>query len=316
MGDVNVPSDLRADYTASPILVHDRAGLGLPFSKGLMATSMLATGLETSRAHGIAAEIERELSERALRHIDADALAELAAQTLARGAGPDAAERYRAWRRAKRAGRPLVIALAGAPGVGKSTLATRLALRLGINRVVPTDAIREVLRTVIPTTVLPELHVSTYEAAAPGHADQPLTVFRRQAHAVSAATAAVARRLASEGRSLLVEGVHLLPGSLRDSLEGHEASPIVIELLVTQQDERVHRAQLARRAHHEPARCGHRHLAHFAVIRSLQEELRRVAQMAGITEYDVADARDLTQYIVDRVVASVDAPAHAIEIPT
>ena len=76
-------------------------------------------------------------------------------------------------------------------------MATRLAVRLGITRVVTTDAIREVLRTVIPDTVLPELHCSTFETAkrADGAGGQ-LQSFHRQARAVGAATAAVANRLA------------------------------------------------------------------------------------------------------------------------
>ena len=52
-------------------------------------------------------------------------------------------------------GRPVVIVLGGAPGSGKSTLATNLAVRLDITRVVTTDAMREVLRVVVPATVLP-----------------------------------------------------------------------------------------------------------------------------------------------------------------
>ena len=302
-----MPTDLHIDHRQRLILVRDRGGIGLPFSKGIMATSILATGLETLHAHRIAAEIEGRLRERRAGEIAADELVELAAEAIDCDAGSEAAQRYRAWRRAKRAGRPLVVTLAGAPGVGKSTVATRLALRLGIKRVVPSDAIREVLRTVIPATVLPELHVSTFETATEiGPGQFPLATFLRQAHAVGAATAAVAGRMGMEGRSLIVEGVHLLPGEVRELLESHESAPLVIEVLLTLDDEEAHRAHFAHRLRHEPARDGRRHLAHFPVIRRLQEELRRIAREAQVDEYDVSQPRDLTQRIVDQVVSQVD----------
>ena len=44
----------------------------------------------------------------------------------------------------RRLARPLIILLGGPTGAGKSTVATMLASRLGITRVIPTDAIREV----------------------------------------------------------------------------------------------------------------------------------------------------------------------------
>ena len=51
------------------------------------------------------------------------------------------------------------------------SLTTQLAVRLDITRVVTTDAIRDVLRTVVPVNVLPELHQSTFEVVAPDTVD-------------------------------------------------------------------------------------------------------------------------------------------------
>jgi 2-phosphoglycerate kinase len=302
-----MPSDLAIDRNDSLIQVRDRRGVDLPFSKGLMATSILATGLETGRAHAIAADVERILRNRQTREVGADDLANLAIQAIERTAGREAAERYSAWRRAKRAGCPIVVALGGAPGVGKSTIATRLALRLGINRVVPTDAVREVLRTVVPDTVLPELHVSTYESIERhGEADMSLTNFRRQAHAVLSASVAVAARLTSERRSVILEGAHLLPGEVRRHLAERGSDAIVIELLMTVAHEDAHRDHLTQRLRAEPARGGARHLTHLPVIRRLQDELRSLAHSADVAEHDVAHPEDLTQRIVDQVVREID----------
>ncbi len=302
-----MPTDLAIDRHGTLIRVRDRRGMDLPFSKGLMATSILATGLETGRAHAIAADIGAALRQDQTREIGADALASLAMQSIERAAGDEAAQRYSAWRRAKRTGCPIVVALGGAPGVGKSTIATRLALRLGINRVVPTDAVREVLRTVVPDTVLPELHVSTYESiAGNGEADMSLASFRRQAHAVLSASVAVAARLTSERRSIILEGAHLLPGEVRHHLAERGSDAIVVELLMTVAHEEVHRDHLTRRLHTEPARAGQRHLKHLSVIRRLQDQLRSLAQAANVAEHDVAHPEDLTQRVVDQVVCEID----------
>jgi 2-phosphoglycerate kinase len=304
-----MPTDLSPHPRKGVIQVRDRAGIGLPFSKGLMATSILATGVETDVAYNLAAGIERELRSQRHGEIAADELAKLAKDMIARELGPDVAERYHGWRRAKRTGHPVFIVMSGAPGVGKSTIATRLAIRLGITRIVTTDTIREVLRTVIPETVLPELHVSTYEStAAEGHgAAPPLASFQRQAGAVGAATAAVARRLAAERRSAILEGVHLLPGHLCEHLASHPAHPLVVEILLKLDDEDLHAAHLTCRLDDEPARGGLRHMKHFREIRSIQEWLCEMAHKAGTATFDIADPEHLTQCVVDQVVEQAGA---------
>ena len=303
-----MPADLTRRPTDSMVEVRDRTGTGLPFSRGVMATSILATGLETEHAYRIAVEIQDEVARAPCQTIDADELARVSERVILRKAGPDAARRYRAWRHAKRLGRPVFIALAGAPGVGKSTLATRLAVRLGITRVVTTDTIREVLRTVIPRTVLPELHVSTHEVAMPEAAgDSSLASFYRQARAVGAATAAVVNRLAAERRSAIVEGAHVIPGQLTSQLEDREANPVMVELLLTLSDEKRHAAYLRQRAQGEPARGSHRQLHQLDKIRALQVSLQEVAAVEKVDEYDVANPADLTQLIVDQIVAKTAA---------
>jgi 2-phosphoglycerate kinase len=119
-----------------------------------MATSLLATGVSTEEAYRLASVVQAHLIASGRTDVTADELLTLTTDALlAEADGAVVARRWEAWRRAKRSGRPVVIVLGGASGVGKSTLATRLAVRLGITRVVTTDAIREVLRTVITSAL-------------------------------------------------------------------------------------------------------------------------------------------------------------------
>ncbi len=293
-----MPVDFIASQSMN-VRVLNRDGVDLPFSRGIMASAILATGLPTDQSYRIASDIQRGLDAKGVVDIAADDLARLAAETIDRLSGPDYAQRYRSWRAIKRIGRPIVIVLSGAPGVGKSTLATRLAVRLGISRVVTTDTIREVLRTVISPAVLPELHASTYELDVP-----PASAgFERQSSAVASATAAVADRLVTEKRSALLEGVHLLPGFITRSLLDHMTHPIIIERLLVLDNERMHEAQLKQRAHSEPGRRGNSIVEHVSAIRNIQKILSNHAAEQEIPIFNLSNRAELTQHIVDAVVA-------------
>jgi len=167
-----------------------------------------------------------------------------------------------------------------------------------------------VLRTVVPPAVSPELHVSTYESIRDELGDaSPLDSFRRQARAVGAASVAVAARLAKEGRSVVLEGVHLIPGRIRTELEKQGVDAIVEEVLLVLGSESHHRDHLLRRMEHEPARDGRRTVLNLETIRRLQTQLCRAASKAGVIQCEVRSPGNLTQIIVDRIAAHPDLRA-------
>jgi 2-phosphoglycerate kinase len=303
---VNVSPPSLARTADSGITILDRAENRLPFSRGIMATSLLATGVPTEEAYRLASIVQQQLLARGRSELDAEELVVLTHDMLLTEARDGRiADRWTAWRRAKRSGRPIAIVLGGAPGTGKSTLATRIAVRLNIPRVVTTDAIRDVLRTVVPANVLPELHASTFEVVDPDGAD-PFSGFLRQCNAVGAAAIAVADRLADEHRSVIIEGVHALPGATRRALSDHSANPIVIERLIVQEAPERHADLLRRRATSEPLRGGDRHLAGLDRIRMIQQRLHEEAVAAHVPVIDGGEAGDLTQDIVDEIVRRLD----------
>jgi 2-phosphoglycerate kinase len=203
----------------------------------------------------------------------------------------------------------MMIVLGGAPGVGKSTISTRLAVRFGITRIVTTDTIREVLRTVIPATVLPELHVSTYESVRTGtDLADPAEVYVRQARVVGGAVLSVIRRLLTERRSVIVEGVHLLPGELVQALGEHPSRPVLVELMLTLEDATAHRAQLTARRSGEPERGGQRSLDQFGTIRALHDLLASRARSAGVEALDLGAPRRLTERLLEMVHARAALP--------
>jgi 2-phosphoglycerate kinase len=238
------------------IVVHK--GHGLPYSKGLMAQSLQASGLAPERSFELAREIERRLALRGDREVGVDGLDE---------------RRYQGWRRLDRLDRPLVVMIGGTTGVGKSTLATMLAARLGITRVIATDVVRQVLRAFFTHEAMPSVHYSAFEVGG-------VEGYREQADRVATGIGAIVERAANEGEPIVVEGVHVVPGTLERSLR---ARCVVAEALLVVADEELHRGHFSHRPGTRPAE---RYLAAFEEIRGLQDHLAERAREAGIEVID------------------------------
>jgi 2-phosphoglycerate kinase len=252
---------------AETIVVHK--GHGLPYSKGLLAGSLQATGLSPERSFALARLVEARLAERQEREIGVAGLDALCEEVLGAEEGPDAVRRYRDWRRLDRLERPLVVLIGGTTGVGKSTVATMLAARLGINRVIPTDVIRQVLRAFFTAEAMPDVHSSAFEAGG-------VSGYREQAEHVATGIAAIVARAADEAKPIVVEGVHVVPGSVDPALR---ARCLVVEALIAVDDVDLHRSHFSHRPATRPAE---RYLAGLDEIRTLQDHLLECARAEGV----------------------------------
>lgn len=279
-----------ASEPSETIVVHK--GHGLPYSKGLMAQALSATALSQERAFELARLIEIRLAERAHGEINVAALHVLAEEVLLAEEGGVAAGRYRRWRRLDRLDRPLVVLIGGTTGVGKSTLASMLAARLGVNRVIATDVVRQVLRAFFTLEAMPTVHHSAFEAGG-------ITGYRDQAERVGTGIAAIVERAANEGKPVVVEGVHVVPGGVHPR---ERERCVLVEALVVVQDPDLHRAHFSLRPGTRPAE---RYLAHFEHIRRLQDHLWERARSEKVAiidneNVDVALAR-LMELVLDAV---------------
>jgi len=294
------------------VVVVDRDS-GLPYSKGLMAQAIMATGLAPARSYELAKQIELLLRERPEPEIAVGALSDLAEQVLEREVGGDAVWRFRQWHRVRRLDRPLVVVLGGVAGAGKSTVATLLAHRLGITRVLATDTIRQVLRAFFTRDFMPAVHYSSFMAGAgvrlgTGTAgdDADLRGFLRQADHVFTAVRAIVERSIEERSPLIVEGVHLVPGLLPAELTERA---LVVPLMLVVSDEELHRSHFRMRdaVARGPAE---RYLEHFATIRKLQTYLIGRAREAEVPMIESlaldAALKDVMAVVLD-AVASVGA---------
>lgn len=295
----------------STILVRDGKA-GLPYSKGILATSILATGLSPDTAYRIAERVEARLRARSVTEVRAAGLRDLTAEVLRDELGEEAAARYLRWQAAQERDRPLIVLIGGTTGVGKSSVATQLASRLGIVRIVSTDAVREVMRGMVSAELLPTLHVSSYRTGevwdqlVRPDTDLVLAGFVRQATVVASGVRQLLRRAAVEQSDLIVEGVHLLPGGME--LPSPDEA-VVVQLVLVLEDIQAHRSHFLGRRD-SSARPPHRYLDYFNEIRRIQEELVRRARELGIPTVRSYDLDETVAEVTSLVVETLTTAAN------
>jgi 2-phosphoglycerate kinase len=271
---------------AETMVLH--SGRGLPYSKGLMAQTLSATGLSPERAFELARLVEAQLAGAGRESIDIEGLRALAEEILLAEEGQGAARRYRDWNRLTRLERPLIMTIGGVAGVGKSTLSTLLAYRLGITRVIATDVIRQVLRAFFPPAAMPKVHHSAFEVGLDG--------YREQAEVVGTGIAAIVERAVSERTPIVLEGVHAVPAALEADLRGR---CVQVQVLVVVRDVQLHRGHFSLR---EAARPSERYLTRFEEIRELQEHLESLARAEGVPVLDNAGVDETLRRLMTLVL--------------
>ncbi len=285
-----------------------QGGARTPFSKGVLAQSLLAAAIAPDQAFEVARELEAELLKRRLVEVDRDALRTLVADTLERTLGERVAGRYRTWRAFQASERPMILLLAGAAGVGKTALAQEVAHRLGIARVTSTDSIRQVMRIMLSPELAPAIHASSYDAwqALPGlaAADDPVIEgFRAQAATVSVGVRAMVERSIAENSHMILDGVSIVPGLIDPGRYARDAH--VVFLAVATLDSDAYRVRFEQRARAASQRPPHRYLGNLDAILRIQDHLLELADQHGVPIVDNVRLDDSVLSILRHVIETL-----------
>ncbi|MHB9150458.1 MAG: zeta toxin family protein [Thermoleophilia bacterium] len=291
-------------------------GHGVPFSKGLLAQSLTATGLPPDRAYRVAMEVEKRSRDAGELDLVVDRLHELVGQTLGEMEGSDYLARYHKWTRLGAVQKPVIVLIGGATGVGKSTIASQLANRLGIVRLISSDSIRQVMRTFFSEQLMPAIHYSSFNAGSAirvpvgKNLDPHLIAFVQQMEMVSVGVKAVIDRALEEGTSLVVEGVHLVPGFL-DSATWDRAVVLPVTVAVT--DSELHMSHfLVRERETDGRRPFTRYVEHFDEIRRIQDFILSRARAEQTLVVDNVDIDQAVATTVDALYELIDLEGEVV----
>jgi 2-phosphoglycerate kinase len=283
---------------------------GLPFSKGLMARSLIAAGLPADRAYELAIAIENDLTASERQSTTLERIEEVALEKLGHEEGSVTMRRLRSYRDLYELDLPLILLVGGATGTGKSTVATDVAYRLGITRVTSTDFVRQTMRAFFSSEFMPAIHHSSFEAGratAGDDADANRAVvdgFMEQTREVLVGVRAAIDRALEEGWSMVLEGVHLVPGMLPE-IEG----ALVVECVLSIDDAEAHASHFwIRDTDSEGVRPYEKYLDCFDDIRLIQTYILGRARKHGVPVIENGNMEDAIGSVMELVLTAAAAP--------
>jgi 2-phosphoglycerate kinase len=278
-----------------------------PYSKGLMARALVAVGIPIGRAYELAKRIEQHLAARNEESVELDRFEELAVEVLGEQEGSRAVDRLRRFRELQELDLPVIVLVGGATGTGKSTVATEAAYRLGITRVTSTDFVRQTMRAFFSKEFMPSIHYSSFEAAAglrePEQAEDPVIAgFLEQTRNVLVGVSASIERALEEGWSMVLEGVHLVPGML-PRIDG----ALVVQCVLAIEDEEEHSTHfMVRDATLDGLRPHQKYIDHLDDIRRVQDQIVRRAHRHRVPVITHTDMRSAIDAVLELVLASAE----------
>jgi 2-phosphoglycerate kinase len=283
-------------------------GGAFPYSKGMMARALIAAGAPADGAYQLARRIELDLAESGERSLDVERLELLAPEVLGVEVAERTVGRLRRLAALQALDVPIVVLVGGTTGTGKSTVAAEVAHRLGITRVASTDFIRQTMRAFFAPEFMPTIHYSSFEAGVAVDSDvtgDPTIVgFVDQCRHVCVGVDGALQRAMTEGWSMVLEGVHLVPGLVAKQLEGAVLVHVVLEI----SDEEMHRMHFnVRDATTGGIRPMERYLDRLDDIRRVQALVTDRARREGVQVVENANVERTIDAVIELVMQTAEA---------
>ncbi|MBD3178459.1 MAG: 2-phosphoglycerate kinase [Candidatus Latescibacteria bacterium] len=287
------------------VIKHDKK---FPFSRGILARSIANSGLSLEEAYQLVQETKDELEETGNEMILSTEIKDFVSRKLLER-GYVKQNRYYLTRSAiKNSPKPLLILIGGGSGVGKSTLSSEVAHKLGITRVVNTDTIREIMRSIISKDLIPTLHQSSFDAwkslKTPLVDNKQIYAFQQQVSLVSECVIAVIRRAIKEGLKMVINGVHIVPGFLKKSLV-KEHGEYILQYVIDVPDVEQHKQNFYKREEGS-SRDPERYIDNIDNIRWTHEYILNMAKRNDVKIIENVDFDKLLGMILDDIIDKLD----------
>ena len=154
---------------------------------------------------------------------------------------------------------PRLLIIAGATGTGKSTVAMKIGAKSNFARLISTDAIREIMRSIDDTQMDSALHRSSFSI---GESNDAIIDWVDTCKAVEKGIEATINRAMREGIDLLLEGVHIIPSD-RLIRSWIDAGGIALGVIMMVSDEEKHKSMIKSRDAHSFRRYDRLSLIHI-----------------------------------------------------
>jgi 2-phosphoglycerate kinase len=287
-----------------------------PYSKGVLTRALAAVGVREDQAYELARRTEHDLAQRGEASVDLDRLRELAADLLGPDQGARAVRQLRRYRDLQELDLPVILLVGGGTGTGKSTVATEVAYRLGITRVTSTDFVRQTMRAFFAKEFMPSIHYSSFEAGLgltkaeeEESGDAALLGFLDQTRNVLTGVEAALQRALDEGWSMVLEGVHLVPGMITTELRG----ALVVHCVLAIRDEEIHRTHFwIRDDASDGVRPFDRYLEGLPEIRMIQEYLLERAARNDVPVIENERHGEAVAAVMDLVLEQAERAAEGV----
>lgn len=273
------------------------------FSLGILTQSLLRLGMPPGEALRIANEVRDELERCGAKRVRYSELQEMLLSRL-EGLGATEARYADRLRYLDERDGSLVVLVGGTSGSGKSTVAARVARRIGIEHMVGTDSLREALRSAIPAGVAPALHESSYTAhrTLTGFVGEDAKVerlgFLEHARPVATGLNGLLKRARTEGTRVVVEGIHVIPSLIEETYRRDRSVIITVSV----PDEQEHRRRFLHASRRDSRRRNaNRYLDHFSTVREIHDFIAEDAAKHKLPVVDSGDPERAASEIIERL---------------
>lgn len=278
-----------------------------PFSKGILAGSLMKSGLDVNKAYQMAEDIRQKIEASNTEEITEETLTAMTYQRLLDAGYTGVASYYQMWHSVREQKRSIIVLLGGVAGIGKSTVAFEISHRLGIHAIIGTDIVREVMRKILSKDLLPPLHTSSFTAWKAIHSPSSylssvIYAFELQVSHVSVGVNAIIQRAFTEGISLVMEGVHLVPGFI-DPQDGS-----LFHFVLTLSDEEDHINRFHARAK-DSKRPPEHYINDIDRIRQVQEHIVGRARKERVPVLENTTLEETVTQILNRICEKLQKEA-------